>query len=775
MSISIQFVNDATRQPAVYLDRTDLDRFTLTITTDSAAPVPVPSVRIRFPVKIFAVGQAARVTVTPPGWGPPVAAGPFLTLTPTAPLSVSSAAPVVIGLAHVVATATAATNDDVQVFVGSEAPTAKIFLMRYPAEGDLTRVLKPEIAPGVVYRTPSDFSRVENVLTLRLINLDPGSPLVTAPWVRRPAVQLSFVYGNDIGSLTPADPPVSDPHSAFNIAVDVSATYKDGARTYEWSSTPPETGATDASPVWTLQPVPENPGVLGAGSGATAEFRISGLSTAAPAGSTLAYLQFSDFPGYSDTYMSVPLSKVEPQPAVVYFDGVPNYVAALGDSVTLEWQTFAMARVELQAAGKTLEGPLDAARGTRAVPIDRTTDFTLLAYKKDTDTTPAHSPQWTAHVPDARITSFTADRTTVADGSPVVLSWATGFARAAEIAGDTRYPIPAAALAAGTRTYYPRRPTTYTLQVTGQGDPPAQQLSIFVLKRGWSMRPMGFSPEAGQGPVLYATDAGLVLVGGQSDNAVFQSADGAQWDQVGVAAFPARNDAAGCAFGGKLWIMGGALGNGRPGNDVWSSDDGITWTQASAAAPWPARSSFACAEFGGRLWIFGGRDQNFQPLGDIWSSPDGITWTQVPAGAPRWKPRSGAAVAVHQGKLWLFGGQLADRSVDGDLWCSADGTTWSVESSGGMLGDGPGPRQGATLASLGGGPLYLFGGVSATGAALDDFQLFDGGWDLGTGPSNWNISRAGFATWRGAFWFAGGRNGNAASDAVWSWFSEQGT
>ena len=783
MTIAATFLNDATKQPAVYFDRPDLNKFTLQITTDSATPIPVADVRIRFPTKIFALPDVAKVTVTSQGWQAAAAKGFFVTLTPSAGQSpsVSSSQPLVIALSGVATANNAATNDVVQAYAGGAAPTSKIFLMRYPAQaGDLTTALIPEFLPKVVYRTPSDSDRIENVLTLRLTNKSPSSPLVTKKWVGTPTVLLSFVYGDDIGSLTPADAPISDKHSAFNVKVDASATYKDGKQTYEWESTPPEyDAAKDTTPVWTLQPVPENPAVLGAGSGAEAEFRISGLSTEAPAGGTLAYLQFSNFPGYSDCFFALTLSKDEPKPSIVYFDGVPTYVGALGDTITLEWQTVAMSRVELLQDGTKVAGPFDAAHGSYGVAIDRTTDFALLAYKKADEAKPARSITWTGHVPDARITGFSADHTTVADGSPVTLSWSTEFARAAVVKGDVKaYDVPAPALDSGTKTYYPMKPATYTLHVTGQGDPPDQAVAVFVMPRGWAVRRMGFPPNAGQGPVLYGTDAGLTLVGGQSDNAVFQSDDGTSWSKVGVAAFPARNFAAGCVLGTTLWIMGGMqqprTSYGAPGNDVWRSDDGVTWTQVAAAAPWPVRSNFACAAFAGKLWIFGGQDQNRQPLGDVWSSTDGVTWAQVPAGSQGWKARSGAAAAVHQGKLWLFGGLLSDGSVAGDLWASADGTTWAQQGSGGILDDGPEGRQRATLASLGATNLYLFGGIGANGAPLDDLQLFDGGgWDLDTGPSNWAISNPGCATWRRALWFAGGSSGKAASDAVWSWFSEQ--
>lgn len=779
MTITCTLLNDDNGQPAVYSDRPDLNAFTLTLTTDSETAIAIPTLRIGFPLHIFTLDQIAKIAVTSAGWNAPTVGGPFITLTPTAAQSLVRGAPLVVKLSGVSSTNPAATTDVVQVFAGSEAPTTKIFLMFFPAgAGDLTRMVHVEFQPATVYRTPSTFDTVENVLTLRLTNLQPGTPLISKPWVSTPTVTLSFVYGNDIGSLTPADPQISDPYSAYNIEVDAIATYRDGERTYEWQTTQPsllaaalELGstATSPSPFWTLQPVPENTAVLGAGSGATAEFRVSGLSTSAPAGATLAYLQFTSFPGYSDCYIALPLTKTEPKPSIVYFDGVPNYVEAPGGSVTLTWQTLQMARVALQADGAPLDGPFDVGHGEYSMTIERSTDFALMAYTKTTDTQPALTAQWTAHVPDAQVLLFSAGAETVVDGSPVTISWSTRNALSGTIdSGGVSYSIPQAALNSGSKIYYPRTPTTYALQLIGQSDPPAASVDVFVLPRGWAPRGMGFSPDAGGGPVLYSGSVGLTLAGGNSDNAIFQTADGVTWSQPSVAAFPARNVAAGCAFGGKYWIAGGQV-NGQPVNDVWSSTNGTDWTQATAAAPWRPRSNFTCLGFGGKLWVMGGLDANLAPLGDIWNSTDGVNWTSVANPAP-WSARSGAAVAEHQGSLYMFGGLLADQSVSDELWSSADGVTWQRKTSG-PHGGSPPARQGAALFSLK-GKLYLFGGLNAAGVPLPDFRQYKSpGWGLLSGPSSsWAINNAGVAIWRDALWIAGGYNGDALNANVWSFF-----
>ncbi|HWF76151.1 MAG TPA: hypothetical protein VN694_03150 [Caulobacteraceae bacterium] len=785
MTIVFTLLNDDNNQPAVYSDRPDLNAFTLTVTTDSTTPIAIPQLRLGFPLTIFTLDQIAKITVTSAGWNPPTVGGPFVTLTPTTAQSLVKGTPLVVKLGGISSTNPASTTDVVQLFAGSEAPSVKFFLMQYPSgAGDLTKMVDVKFEPATVYRTPENFDTVENVLTLRLINKQHDSPLVTKPWVSTPTVTLSFVYGNDIGSLTPADPQISDPHSAYNIDVEVIATYKDGQRTYEWKATQPGTLAAmlaaeltaeaaqdqpPPSPVWTLQPVPENRDVLGAGAGATAEFRISGLSTSAPKGSTLAYLQFTSFPGFSDCYFAIPLEKAEPVPAIVYFDGVPNYVEAPGGTVKLSWQTLQMARVALQQDGELLPGPFDVAHGEYSTPIERTTDFALMAFIKSGDTQPAHTAQWTAHVPDAEVLSFTADGATVADGSPVTVSWTTRNALSGTIdSGGVTYNIPTLALNSGSKVYYPRKPTTYVLQLTGQGDPPAASVPVFVLPRGWAPRGMGFQPGAGEGPVLYGSDAGLTLVGGNSDNAIFQSTDGVTWSQTAVANFPARSSAAGCAFGGKSWIAGGQE-NGVAANDVWSSTDGVSWTQATAAAPWRARSNFTCIGFAGKLWVFGGLDANLAPLGDIWSSSDGAAWTKVTDTAA-WSARSAAAVTEHKGSLYLFGGLLADGSVSDELWSSTDGAAWRRESSG-SRGGGPPARQAAALFSLK-GALYLFGGLNAAGNPSPDFREYKNpGWGLLSGPSrSWAISNAGVAVWRDALWIAGGYDGGAQNANVWSFF-----
>ena len=73
------------------------------------------------------------------------------------------------------------------------------------------------------------------------------------------------------------------------------------------------------------------------------------------------------------------------------------------------------------------------------------------------------------------------------------------------------------------------------------------------------------------------------------------------------------------ALDGKLWVIGGATGSATL-NDVWSSQDGCTWTQENAQAPWTTRSVHTSVAFDDRLWIFGGEAAIGAPNNETWKS-----------------------------------------------------------------------------------------------------------------------------------------------------------
>lgn len=168
----------------------------------------------------------------------------------------------------------------------------------------------------------------------------------------------------------------------------------------------------------------------------------------------------------------------------------------------------------------------------------------------------------------------------------------------------------------------------------------------------------------------------LWLIGGrdlyknQSD--IWSSSDGISWTQVSAdAGFAARQKHQSITFKGKLWIVGGkALGSFL--NDVWSSSDGVNWEKATSKPGFSARDSHQLSVFKGKLWLIGGYDGEHK--NDIWYSSNGHDWKQAPNSAG-FSPRYNHQVSVFKNKLWLIGGRDA-KGRKNDVWSSSDGLSW---------------------------------------------------------------------------------------------------
>jgi N-acetylneuraminic acid mutarotase len=201
---------------------------------------------------------------------------------------------------------------------------------------------------------------------------------------------------------------------------------------------------------------------------------------------------------------------------------------------------------------------------------------------------------------------------------------------------------------------------------------------------------------------------------------VWRSPDGEHWQRAGTAAWPPRAGATVVAFRDRLWLLGGgvhAAADRSPDgfvNDVWRSDDGVSWTLVTAAAPWPASDYPRAVGFGDALWLLGG-----QGHAELWRSAEGETWTRLAESAP-WRARFDQGVQLFDGRLWVFGGEPAPRQPRqsgtaiqalNDIWYSADGVRWERQAEHGPWS----PRSGGTSAVFR-GALWLFSGKH-TGAA----------------------------------------------------------
>jgi len=151
-------------------------------------------------------------------------------------------------------------------------------------------------------------------------------------------------------------------------------------------------------------------------------------------------------------------------------------------------------------------------------------------------------------------------------------------------------------------------------------------------------------------------------------NDIWNSSDGVTWQQVqpqGAIWSPRGAIGGSAVFNGRMWVLGGGT-YWTPTtpealyNDVWSSADGVHWTQHVSDAPWNPRKYHEVAVFDDRLWVIGGHNQG--DLNDVWYSDDGVSWTELP-GTP-WAPRHAASVFVYDDALWIVAGD----TMQPDVW-----------------------------------------------------------------------------------------------------------
>jgi hypothetical protein len=135
-------------------------------------------------------------------------------------------------------------------------------------------------------------------------------------------------------------------------------------------------------------------------------------------------------------------------------------------------------------------------------------------------------------------------------------------------------------------------------------------------------------------------------------------------------------------FKDKIWLVGGYDGKNYY-NDVWNSSDGVNWTRVAEKTAWTPRNA-GIFVFKDRLWLFGGgvidgeKTDNPNSGREVWTSADGVNWTEVKINPAR--PPSGTPV-VFDNKLWFIGGNRNDGNFDSALFVSEDGINWQSQSA----------------------------------------------------------------------------------------------
>ena len=286
------------------------------------------------------------------------------------------------------------------------------------------------------------------------------------------------------------------------------------------------------------------------------------------------------------------------------------------------------------------------------------------------------------------IFSFAASPASIAPGQSVTVSWSVGnidpdlgtIALSLDPSDGTGLQAIAIPLAqtsgSGVLTPTPQTTTAYALNVdNGYGttfswppQPVASPLQpgwqemhgLETLSHGDTLAPFGLVAFADQLWCWVSNPPGL-----------YRTVDGTDWTAVTPSpALPPLDTliVADLGDGEKLWAFGGAP-------FLASSSDGIHWdTKATPAYPGRTFGNYVAGD--GTILVLGGQDGNSNPITDVWSTNDGGSWTKVGNDFPGFTGlATGDAVARFAGAL-----QTLRADTNALLWSynsSDGGKTWS--------------------------------------------------------------------------------------------------
>lgn len=250
--------------------------------------------------------------------------------------------------------------------------------------------------------------------------------------------------------------------------------------------------------------------------------------------------------------------------------------------------------------------------------------------------------------------------------------------------------------------------------------------------------------------------------------------NGSDWDTITLNAnWQSRAASASTVFNGRVWIMGGFNSSFQNLNDVWSSatNNGSTWTE-STNIPWSARHGMGLVTFnpgtGSNMWLMGGMNNSNQTLNDVWKTNNGSTWTQVTANAP-WSARRYAGVVVLDGKMWVVGGLTNTNQALNDVWSTTDGLNWTQ-----VTANAPWEARGYHSVVSDGKRIWVIGGYNPlTNTRYNDVWTSEDGinWTEVEANSPWAPrfgSSAVYIPSNGRIWLMGGGANTPAFSDVWS-------
>ncbi|MEP0262633.1 hypothetical protein [Dokdonia sp.] len=141
--------------------------------------------------------------------------------------------------------------------------------------------------------------------------------------------------------------------------------------------------------------------------------------------------------------------------------------------------------------------------------------------------------------------------------------------------------------------------------------------------------------------------------------AIYRSDDGFNWDLIATDVFPVRTAAETVVFNNKIYLIGGTNDTNFL-NDIWTTEDGITWTQVTTiGAQFDPIVFHSLNTYDNALWLIGGWSSTDQYNNHIWYSQDGINWIQYDGEVP-FDGLYAHDTLLYGDELWVFGGVQED-------------------------------------------------------------------------------------------------------------------
>ncbi len=135
---------------------------------------------------------------------------------------------------------------------------------------------------------------------------------------------------------------------------------------------------------------------------------------------------------------------------------------------------------------------------------------------------------------------------------------------------------------------------------------------------------------------------------------IWSSSDGINWiKETNNAPWGKIQHAEAVKFNQKLFLLGGDDRNSQAYDTVWSTNDGVNWIQVGnqfPAATWGFGAASSVVVAGKKIWAGDAVVSISQTQNRLWSSPDGVSWTESRAQLP-WSPRSGYRLVSNEGAL----------------------------------------------------------------------------------------------------------------------------